>query len=119
MKYTSYLDRSIPLMVFARQYATNAMNNVNHFLRNDFHMKSGMKFINQKRPPCPISASLDRRRLGVARTFSEVQIDRRVFVLVSSINNFRRVGDIFGPISIPQKKGCKIGPIFAIDIHAG
>jgi predicted dehydrogenase len=44
-KYTSYLDTFVPPMVFAKQYAANAMNNVNRFLRNDFHMKSGMKFL--------------------------------------------------------------------------
>ncbi len=44
-KYKSYLDRFVPPMVFAKQYAANAINNVKHFLMNDFHMKSGMKFL--------------------------------------------------------------------------
>lgn len=44
-KYTSHLERFVPPIVFAKQYAASAINNVRHFLRNDFHMKSGMKFL--------------------------------------------------------------------------
>jgi predicted dehydrogenase len=44
-KYKSYLDKFIPPMILAKQYAANAMNNVNHFLKKDFHMKSGMQFL--------------------------------------------------------------------------
>ncbi|OEU58231.1 MAG: hypothetical protein BA862_09295 [Desulfobulbaceae bacterium S3730MH12] len=45
MNYTSYLDKFVPPIILAKQYAANTINNVNHFLKNDFHMKSGMKFL--------------------------------------------------------------------------
>lgn len=62
MNYKSYLDKFIPPIVFAKQYAANAMTNMNLFLKKDFHMKSGMKFLiesfyrsvaNDTPPPIP------------------------------------------------------------------
>jgi predicted dehydrogenase len=44
-KYPSYLDRFVPPIVYAKQYAVNAINNIGYFLKNDFHMKAGMKFL--------------------------------------------------------------------------
>jgi predicted dehydrogenase len=44
-KHKSYLDKFIPPYEFAKQYMTNSMNNIYRFLKNDFHMKSGMKFL--------------------------------------------------------------------------
>jgi predicted dehydrogenase len=44
-KYKSYLEKFIPPVIFAKQYAGNFAGNVHKFLRNDFHMKSGMKFL--------------------------------------------------------------------------
>jgi hypothetical protein len=45
MKYKSYLDKFVPPIIEAKQYAVDAMNNVKLFLKRDFHMKSGMKFL--------------------------------------------------------------------------
>jgi predicted dehydrogenase len=44
-KYKSYLDKFIPPIDFAKQYAVNSMNNIYNFLKKDFHMKSGMKYL--------------------------------------------------------------------------
>ena len=44
-KYKSYLEKIVPASNYARQYWGNAVGNINSFLRMDFHMKSGMKFL--------------------------------------------------------------------------
>lgn len=44
-KFKSYLDKFIPPLVLARQYAGNSINNIHSFLKKDFHMKGGMKFL--------------------------------------------------------------------------
>lgn len=45
MNYKSYVDKFVPPIFFATQYVANTMKNMSHFLKNDFHMKSGMKFL--------------------------------------------------------------------------
>jgi predicted dehydrogenase len=42
---TSYLERFVSPLDLAAQYAGNARRNVATFLRRDFHMKSGMKYL--------------------------------------------------------------------------
>ncbi len=44
-KQKSYLEKFLPPWIFAKQYIGNSFHNVNLFLKNDFHMKSGMKFL--------------------------------------------------------------------------
>jgi predicted dehydrogenase len=44
-RYKSYAARFVPPLVFAQQYLRNLTVNLHTFLRNDFHMKSGMKFL--------------------------------------------------------------------------
>jgi predicted dehydrogenase len=44
-KYKSYLEKFVPQLDYAAQMARNSFMNVHSFLRNDFHMKSGMKFL--------------------------------------------------------------------------
>lgn len=44
-RYKSYLEKFIPPCIFSKQYASNSIQNINAFLRRDFHMKSGMKFL--------------------------------------------------------------------------
>lgn len=44
-KYKSYLDKFVPPYVFAKQYISNSTINMRKFLKRDFHMKSGMKFL--------------------------------------------------------------------------
>jgi predicted dehydrogenase len=46
-KFKSHLDRFVPPLIYAKQYFSNSLENVGHFLRNDFHMKSGMRFLIQ------------------------------------------------------------------------
>ncbi|MGH9350792.1 MAG: Gfo/Idh/MocA family protein [Terriglobia bacterium] len=41
----SYLEKFVPPVTLAGQYLGNARKNVVAFLRNDFHMKSGMKYL--------------------------------------------------------------------------
>ena len=43
--YKSYLNKFIPPIVFANQYLGNFINNISSFLKNDFHLNSGMKFL--------------------------------------------------------------------------
>jgi predicted dehydrogenase len=42
-RYKSYAEKFIPPVYFARQHLSNLAANVRLFLRNDFHMKAGMK----------------------------------------------------------------------------
>lgn len=44
-KYVSYLERVVPLNNYARQYRKNIVNNTKLFLKRNFHMKAGMKFL--------------------------------------------------------------------------
>ena len=44
-RYKSYLEQFIPSVNFALQYGKNAARNARLFLQNDFHPKSGMKFL--------------------------------------------------------------------------
>lgn len=44
-RYKSYLEKFVPPYLYAGQYLSNATRNMNLFLKNDFHMKSGMKFL--------------------------------------------------------------------------
>jgi predicted dehydrogenase len=44
-RYQSYLEQFVPPLVFAGQYLENLSKNVRTFLANDFHMKSGMKYL--------------------------------------------------------------------------
>jgi predicted dehydrogenase len=44
-RYVSYLDKFLPPLQFAGQYSRNVAGNMRRFLRNDFHMKSGMKYL--------------------------------------------------------------------------
>jgi len=43
--YKSFLDKFVPPVAFARQELSNLRANVRAFLRNDFHSKSGMKYL--------------------------------------------------------------------------
>jgi predicted dehydrogenase len=43
--YKSYVEKFIPPLIFAKEYLGNTSSNVREFLRRDFHMKSGMKFL--------------------------------------------------------------------------
>lgn len=44
-RYKSYAEKFVPPIVLAKQYLRNVRGNLHTFLRNDFHMKSGMKFL--------------------------------------------------------------------------
>jgi predicted dehydrogenase len=44
-RYPSYAERFVPSANFARQYMRNFTSNLKSFLANDFHMKSGMKYL--------------------------------------------------------------------------
>jgi predicted dehydrogenase len=44
-RYKSYLEKFVPPIEFAKQYMANNFINMKAFLRNDFHMKSGMKYL--------------------------------------------------------------------------
>lgn len=44
-RYTSYAEKFVPPVNFARQYLGNLATNVKTFLQRDFHMKSGMKYL--------------------------------------------------------------------------
>jgi predicted dehydrogenase len=44
-RYPSYAEQFVPPFEFAGQYLANFTTNFRSFLRRDFHMKSGMKFL--------------------------------------------------------------------------
>ncbi len=44
-RYTSYAEKFIPPALLAKQYLGNLRKNLGYFLANDFHMKSGMKYL--------------------------------------------------------------------------
>ena len=44
-RFKSYGDKFIPSLVMARQHVANFATNAQTFLRRDFHMKSGMKYL--------------------------------------------------------------------------
>src|SRR5262249_34911308 len=44
-RYPSYAEQFVPPFEFAGQYLKNFTTNFRSFLRRDFHMKSGMKFL--------------------------------------------------------------------------
>ena len=44
-RYVSYVEKFVPPVSMAKQDLANAVTNVQRFLRRDFHMKSGMKFL--------------------------------------------------------------------------
>ena len=44
-RFKSYAEKFIPPLIFAKQYLGNAKTNIRTFLKNDFHMKSGMKYL--------------------------------------------------------------------------
>jgi predicted dehydrogenase len=60
-RYPSYLEKFVPPVAFAGQYLSNIAGNVRRFAQNDFHAKSGMKYLIQsfyraivERAPVPI-----------------------------------------------------------------
>jgi len=44
-RFKSYLEKFLPPLMFAGQYAGNLKTNLGAFLGRDFHMKSGMKYL--------------------------------------------------------------------------
>ena len=44
-RFQSYLEKFVPPTIFAGQYLGNLAGNMKAFLSNDFHMKSGMKYL--------------------------------------------------------------------------
>ena len=44
-RYVSYLEKFVPPISMAKQEVSNTITNVRRFLRKDFHMKSGMKYL--------------------------------------------------------------------------
>jgi hypothetical protein len=44
-RFKSHLERFVPPLNLAGQYLGNLRTNLGLFLRNDFHMKSGMKYL--------------------------------------------------------------------------
>ena len=44
-RYKSYMETFVPPVQFARQYLSNLATNAKTFLKRDFHVKAGMKFL--------------------------------------------------------------------------
>ncbi len=44
-RYTSYADKFIPPIIFAKQHLNNVATNLGFFVSRDFHMKAGMKYL--------------------------------------------------------------------------
>ena len=45
VRYKSYVEKFVPPVTMAAQYCGNLKTNLGSFLANDFHMKSGMKYL--------------------------------------------------------------------------
>jgi hypothetical protein len=79
-KHKSYLEKVVPQLDYAMQMTSNAFSNIASFLRNDFHMKSGMKFLieafyrsikNEASPPIPYREIILTARI-MDRIFSQI-----------------------------------------------
>jgi predicted dehydrogenase len=44
-RYVSYVEKFVPPLDMAKQDLSNALTNIRRFLKRDFHMKSGMKYL--------------------------------------------------------------------------
>lgn len=44
-RFKSYLEKFVPPVIFAQQHLGNMTLNISAFLRRDFHMKSGMRYL--------------------------------------------------------------------------
>jgi predicted dehydrogenase len=44
-KYKSYMDQFIPPLIDSKQYLANFINNIKKFIKRDFHMESGRKYL--------------------------------------------------------------------------
>lgn len=44
-RFKSYADKFVPPIIFAKQHLDNVATNVRSFVRRDFHMKAGMKYL--------------------------------------------------------------------------
>ena len=44
-RFPSYVEKFLPSVLYAKQLVGNLGTNLRKFLRNDFHMKSGMKYL--------------------------------------------------------------------------
>jgi predicted dehydrogenase len=44
-KFKSHLERFVPPLIYAGQYFENFLQNVRRFIKNDFQMKGGMRFL--------------------------------------------------------------------------
>jgi predicted dehydrogenase len=72
IEYKSYLNKFIPLNYFAREYRKSMFTNARLFLKNDFHMKEGMRrlielfyssIVNNTQPPIPYKEILLTTRI--------------------------------------------------------
>lgn len=75
-RYKSYAEKFVPPLCYARQYLGNLGMNLGRFLRSDFHMKSGMKYLIESfyesiRSDTPLPISY-REILLTARIMDEV-----------------------------------------------
>ena len=85
-KFKSYADFFIPPVIMARQYIKNLRGNVRLFLKHDFHMDTGMKYL--------IQAFYRSIREG-----SEVPIPYREILLTSKI-----MDTIFDQVDVMRKR---------------
>jgi predicted dehydrogenase len=75
-KFKSYIEKFGPPLIFAKEYCGNVFTNLRTFVRRDFHMKSGMKYLIEsfyrsieQDSPVPISY---REILLIARIMDEI-----------------------------------------------
>lgn len=47
-KYKSYLNHFLPPLLYSKQYAMNSIYNVKKFIKRDFHMVYGMRYLIEK-----------------------------------------------------------------------
>jgi predicted dehydrogenase len=84
-KYKSYLDKFIPPCDLAKQYIANSVHNIYRFLKSDFHMKSGMKFLIESF----YRSVLDDAPLPIP--YKEILLTSRIMDLIFSQLNMQKV----------------------------
>ncbi len=84
-KYKSYLDKFITPYDFSKQYIANSVNNIFRFLKSDFHMKSGMKFLIESF----YHSVLDDAPLPIP--YREILLTSRIMDLIFSQINMQKI----------------------------
>ena len=109
-RFKSYLQKFVPAALNAKEYCGNIVRNARHFLANDFHMKSGVKYLTEELyrsiredGPAPIPY---REILLTSRIMDEIfrQVDDRASGPPSRETGLTRVVSMASDIESPARR---------------